>query len=58
MGKVYVWICPVCGRELVSVSKTQLINNASIHLQTHKIFRKVDENEIMEAEVIAKKLPD
>ncbi len=58
MGKVYVWICPVCGRELISTNKTQLINNASIHLHKHKIIRKIDENEIEEIEVIAKKLPD
>jgi hypothetical protein len=33
---VYVWECPVCGKELRSLSKPQLYNNALSHSRKHK----------------------
>ena len=34
--KYYVWTCPICGKELMDVSKSRLIFNAKVHLLTHR----------------------
>jgi hypothetical protein len=37
---IYIWECPVCGRELRSLSKARLYKNALAHSRRHRKVKK------------------
>ncbi|MEM0220175.1 MAG: hypothetical protein QXQ36_07180 [Sulfolobales archaeon] len=49
--KVYWGICPLCGKQYVSLSKTQLRSNLIYHVKSHKIKPREIETPIHEIEI-------
>ncbi len=50
-SKVWVWVCPVCGKKIVGIHPNQTRFNAVQHLKTHNVRRKIRKDELVEVEV-------
>ena len=46
MWTLFVWVCPLCGRRVVSYSRTRALQSARYHLERgHKLVVEVNEYE-------------